>query len=316
MANQRKLKSTEVQDPGLGTSYGKSVKRMLDENGSFNIKRIGTVRRLKDFYKYLVDLNVWMFAVFLVSSFLIANLFFAGVYCAIGVEHLNGISTSQHPFVAAFYFSSQTFTTVGYGAIAPRGSLTSFVAAMEAFVGLIAFAIATGLIYGRFSRPSTKIAFSHNVIITPFNGKMALMFKMVNQRNSVLLNTKVDVLLSMAEENEQKEILTRQYYNLPLQTDFVRYFPLTWTIVHEIDEESPLFGLSISDIKCRLAELLILVETFDETYSQSVIKKHSFADHQWVTGVKFKRNFHADENGTIVLNIHQISDLEPIIMEN
>ncbi|MGV3611552.1 MAG: ion channel [Fluviicola sp.] len=310
MDKQRKFKQYESQDPGLGTAYQKSVKRILNEDGSYNIKRIGTVRMLKDFYKYLVDLNTWKFGFFLVGSFLVANLLFAGIYCWIGTEHLHGINPNQNAFVAAYYFSAQTFTTVGYGAIAPSGNLTSFVAAMEAFVGLIAFAIATGLIYGRFSRPSTKIAFSHNVIITPHKDKMALMFKIVNQRNSVLLNTKVHVMLSLVDEDSESGMVHRQYYTLPLEVDFVRYFPLTWTLVHVINEDSPLYDLTLAEIRGKLAELLIIIEAFDETYSQTVIRKHSYAEHQWATGVKFKKNFSADDSGTIVLNINEISDLE------
>lgn len=312
MATQPKIKQSEVQDPGLGTTYQKHIKRILNEDGSYNIKRVGSIRMLKDFYKYLVDISAWKFGIFLVGSFLLANVIFASIYCLIGIEHLQGINPQQNEFVAAYYFSAQTFTTVGYGAIAPKGNLTSFVAAMEAFVGLIAFAIATGLIYGRFSRPSTKIAFSHNVIITPHNDKTAVMFKIVNHRNSVLLNTKVDVLLSMVEENSEKGGFHRKYYNVPLQVSFVKYFPLTWTLVHLIDEESPFYELSISDIRGRLAELLVLIEAFDETYAQTVIKKHSYAEHQWASGVKFKRNFAADETGTIILNIDQLSDLEPL----
>lgn len=312
MGKQRKLEQYESQDPGLGTTYQKSVKRILNEDGSYNIKRVGAIRMLKDFYKYLVDLNSWWFGVFLVGSFLVANLFFAGIYCWIGTEYLHGINPNQNSFIAAYYFSAQTFTTVGYGAIAPRGNLISFVAAMEAFIGLIAFAIATGLIYGRFSRPSTKIAFSHNVIITPHKDKMALMFKIVNHRNSVLLNTKVHVMLSLIDQDASFNMVTRKYYDLPLELDFVRYFPLTWTLVHVIDEDSPLYDLNLSEIKERLAELLILIEAFDETYSQTVVRKHSYAEHQWVSGVKFKKNFSADENGTIILNIHEISDLEAL----
>ena len=310
MDKQRKYKQYESQDPGLGTAYQKSVKRILNEDGSYNIKRIGTIRMLKDFYKYLVDLNAWKFGFFLVGSFLVANLFFAGIYCWIGTEHLHGINPNQNEFVAAFYFSAQTFTTVGYGAIAPIGNLTSFIAAMEAFVGLIAFAIATGLIYGRFSRPSTKIAFSHNVIITPHKDQMALMFKIVNQRNSVLLNTKVHVNLSLVDEDSESAMLKRQYYTIPLEVDFVRYFPLTWTLVHVINEDSPLYDLTLAEIRGKLAELLIIIEAFDETYSQIVIRKHSYAEHQWATGVKFKKNFSADDTGTIILNINEISDLE------
>lgn len=312
MGKQRKFEQYESQDPGLGTTYQKSVKRILNEDGSYNIQRIGSIRMLKDFYKYLVELSAWKFGVFLVGSFLVANLVFAGIYCWIGTEYLHGINPNQNNFIAAYYFSAQTFTTVGYGAIAPRGNLTSFVAAMEAFVGLIAFAIATGLIYGRFSRPSTKIAFSHNVIITPHKDQMAMMFKIVNQRNSVLLNTKVHAMLSLIDEDSASSVVTRKYYTIPLEVDFVRYFPLTWTLVHPISEDSPLYDLNLSEIKGKLAELLIIIEAFDETYSQTVVRKHSYAEHQWASGVKFKKNFHSDESGMIILHIDEISDLEAL----
>lgn len=302
----------QTQDPGLGTSYKKSVKRILNENGRFNIERIGVVNGYKDFYKYLIDLPSWGFVTFLVGSFLALNTLFAFGYLLIGIHELNGIQETQHPFLAAFYFSAQTFTTVGYGAISPRGNGASLLAALEAFVGLIAFAIATGLIYGRFSRPSAKIAFSHNVLITPHKEGRAMMFKMVNQRNSVLLNTKVNVILTMSHQEKHHSEYIRNYYQMALEVEFVRYFPLTWTIVHVIDENSPLHNLSLAEIQDRGAELLILVEAFDETFSQMVIQKHSFADHQWLENKKFKRNFVADDSGKVVLNIHELNELEEL----
>src|SRR5687767_11834937 len=105
MGKQHKINQYESQDPGLGTAYQKSVKRILNEDGSYNIKRVGTIRMMKDFYKYLVDLNAWKFGFFLVGSFLVANLLFAGIYCLIGTEYLHGINPDQNEFVAAYYFS-------------------------------------------------------------------------------------------------------------------------------------------------------------------------------------------------------------------
>lgn len=309
------MKSTlkQATDPGLGTSYKHSVTRLLKEDGSFNIQRIGTVTGYKDFYKYLVDLPVWKFVLFLMGSFTILNSLFALLYVIVGVSQLSGVQPGQHPFVAAFYFSAQTFSTVGYGAISPQGNTASLLAAIEAFFGLITFSIATGLIYGRFSRPSAKIAFTHNVIISPYKDGHALMFKMVNQRNSVLLNTKVHLLISLVHEDHEQNTFLRKYYDLPLEVDFVRYFPLTWTIVHPINEESPLYGKRLEEIKSQGAEILILVEAFDETFSQTVVQKHSYAGDQWLTNVRFKRNFGANEEGTIVLNIQDLNEVEMII---
>ena len=302
----------ESVDPGLGTSFRKSVKRVLNEDGTFNIKRVGAVSKFRDFYKYLIDLPIYKFGGFLIMAFVGMNSAFAIGYMLIGIEQLDGLQPGQHPFIGALYFSSQTFTTVGYGAISPHGNGASILAAFEAFVGLISFSMATGLIYGRFSRPSSKIGFSHNVIVTPYKEGKAMMFKMVNKRNSILLNCKVHITLSIAHEDATHENLLRQYYTIPLEVDFVRYFPLTWTLVHVIDEQSPINGLSLEDLQDRGSELLILIEAFDETYSQMVIQKHSYAEHQWLENVKFKRNFAANESGRIILDIKGLSDLEEL----
>lgn len=302
----------QTKDPGLGTTFNKSLRRVLKEDGSFNIIRVGTVSHFKDFYKYLIDLPVYKFIGFLVAVFFVLNALFAAAYLLIGIHELQGLPPEQHPFWGAFYFSAQTFTTVGYGAIAPKGNGASILASIEAFVGLISFSMATGLIYGRFSRPTTKIGFSHNVIITPHKDGKAVMFKMVNKRNSILLNCRVHITLSIAHDDPTQHITMRRYYSVPLEVDFVRYFPLTWTLVHQINEESPFNNLTIAELQEKTAELLILVEAFDETYSQNVLQKHSYAEHQWLENVRFKRNFHATEEGTIVLNIHELSDTEPI----
>jgi inward rectifier potassium channel len=300
-------------DPGLGTSYQNAVTRILNEDGSFNIQRVGTVNGYKDIYKFLIDLNPWKFAGFLVIAFFGLNFIFACIYFAIGINQLSGITHHNHPFLTAFYFSAQTFTTVGYGAIAPKGNLISMIASIEAFVGLIAFSIATGLIYGRFSKPSTKIAFTHNVLVAPYQNGLAVMFKIVNQRNSVLMNTKVHVIATMSHKDNRNDQYIRNYYNLTLETDFVRFFPLTWTIVHPITETSPFWNLNVDEIQEKSAELLIIVEAFDETFSQTVLQKHSYAAHQWLENVRFKRNFSANKAGKIVLNIRELNELESIL---
>lgn len=173
----------------------------------------------------------------------------------------------------------------------------------------MSFSIATGLLYGRFSKPSSKIRYSKNVIITPFEGKKAMMFKMVNQRKNILLNTKVRVLLSIDSENIKRQF-EKQYYSIDLETDSVSFFPLTWTVVHKIDDKSPFVDLSIRDLKKRNAELIILTESFDETFGKNVISKHSYASEQWLENVKFVKNFSSNDKGQIVLDVDGIDDVE------
>ena len=153
------------------------------------------------------------------------NFIFAGLYTLME-NPFSLLSDEYSSFWNAFFFSTQTFTTLGYGAIAPQSWLSNLMAGIEAFVGLLFFALATGLVYGRFSRSSSKIAFSDQVIIRPFEEQKALMFKMVNQRDNVLLKTKVSCILILNAENSGG--LNKSYHRLELVTDFVLFFPLTW----------------------------------------------------------------------------------------
>lgn len=300
-----------IKDPGLGSRFQRPVKRMMNQDGSYNIIRKGGLSNFQDFYKYLLDIHWYNFIFLVLLIYILINLVFSGIYIAIGIEQLKGVPSHQHPFFSAFFFSTQTFTTVGYGSVSPNGTAAEIVAMIEAFFGLMGFAIATGLLYGRFSKPNAKIGFSKNVIITPFEDVTALMFKIVNLRNNVLLKTKVSVFLAMDKE-EGNQSFNKQYFQLNLEVDYITFFPLTWTLVHKISEDSPLFGLNIDEIRKRNGEVLILIETFDETYSQDIIHKHSYADEDWLENVKFDANFRPDTNGKLVLHINELSNVSPV----
>jgi inward rectifier potassium channel len=295
-----------TKDPGLGSQFLKPVHRMMNKDGSYNIIRKGGLNGLKDFYKYLIDVHWIVFFLILIGSFILLNLVFATIYILIGIEQINGLNPDIPEFISAFFFSAQTFTTVGYGALHPNGVLTNFFATFESFLGLLSFAISTGLLWGRFSKPSVKIAFSRNIIITPFEEGMAVMFKMVNERQNVLLNTKVKCIF-IIDKGVGQLAFNKDYYNLKLETDQVNFFPLTWTLVHKINADSPLFGLEICDLIKRNAEVIILVETFDETFSLTIHHKHSYGGDQWLENVQFERNFEANGKGQIELNVKDIN---------
>lgn len=284
----------------------------MNPDGSYNIVRKGGLSGVNDFYKYLIEIHWFYFSLILVGGFILINLFFTAIYLWIGIEHIKGVIPELGDFQNAFFFSSQTFTTVGYGALSPKGAAANYIAVFEAFIGLSSFAIATGLLWGRFSKPASKIAFSKNIIITPFDGATAVMFKMVNQRNNVLLNTHVRCIFTI-DIGSGASSFNKNYSDLKLETDKVNFFPLTWTLVHKIDADSPLFGLSVNELEKRNAEVIILVETFDETYSQIILQKHSYATNQWLENVKFERNFEANEKGQVEL---KIKDLDRITSVN
>ncbi len=295
-----------TKDPGLGSKFIKPVKRMVNEDGSYNIIRKGGVSGIKDFYKFLIDLHWFWFSLILIGSFLFLNLIFTTCYLLIGIETIAGNYPELTAFENAFFFSAQTFTTVGYGALHPQGALTNYTAMAESFLGLLSFAIATGLLWGRFSKPSLKIAFSKNIIITPHEDSMAVMFKMVNQRKNVLLNTTIKCIF-IIDKGTGQMAFNKDYSELKLESDQVNFFPLTWTLVHKITEDSPLFNIGFDELVNRHAEVIILVETFDETFSQTILQKHSYASEQWLENVKFERNFEANERGHIELNVRDIN---------
>lgn len=301
----------ETKDPGLGSSFVKPVTRMMNEDGSYNIIRRGGLNGISDIYKFLIEIHWIYFVMILLGGFIAMNLLFALIYLLIGIDHISGVNSELPDFLNAFFFSSQTFTTVGYGALSPLGMATNFVAMFESFLGLTSFAIATGLLWGRFSRPASKIAFSKNIIITPFENGKAVMFKMVNLRNNVLLNTKVRCIF-IIDKGTGDIAYNKAYSELKLETDTVNFFPLTWTLVHKINDDSPINSLSLSGLKQLHAEVIILVETFDETYSQTILQKHSYSAEQWLENVRFERNFDANEHGQIELNVKDLNRITPI----
>lgn len=301
----------QQNDPGLGSKYSKQVKRLINQDGSYNIIRKGGIHGVKDFYKFLIDIHWLAFLSLLLAGYILINVLFACCYLSVGIEQLNGIDSAIHPFFHAFFFSVQTFTTVGYGGIAPTGIVSNLIASFEAFIGLLAFAIATGLLYGRFSKPSSKIRFSNNILITPFEEGKSLMFKMVNERNTMLLNSKVEAMFIL-DSAKQSNRFDKLYYKLNLETDFITFFPLTWTVVHKIKDDSPLYDLSLAELKSRNAEVVILVESFDETFSQTILTKHSFGGDQWLENVKFAKNYDISDDGIVVLHVDQIDELEKI----
>jgi inward rectifier potassium channel len=301
----------KTKDPGLGSNFESKVGRMINEDGTYNIRRVGGLTGVRDIYKFLIELSWLRFIVLAFGTYVLINLLFALIYVLVGIEQLKGTDPAHSDILNAFFFSVQTLTTIGYGHIAPSGLTANLVAVVESFVGLLSFALITGLLYGRFSRPSSKILFTRHILLTPHGDGKALMFKIVNQRNSTLLNASAKVLLTMDKGPESKDTM-KEYFRLPLQIDNIHFFPLTWTILHEINEDSPLYGLSLEDLKNRNCEVIALIEAFDETHHQSIYERRSYAGDQWLENRKFARNFGSNAKGELELRIHELDNLEAL----
>lgn len=306
MAMFKKL--TEEKDTGFSASVNGQQGRLLNPDGSFNVRRIG-VPFLERLSMYHVLLNAsWVkFNMIVAISYLVVNTVFACIYYLVGIEHLGGIlgDTPLERLEDAFFFSAQTLTTMGYGRISPVGFWASVVASIEAMVGLLGFALATGILYGRFSRPEAKLLFSKNLLVAPYNGINSLQFRLANLRDHPLIEVEVQLLISRIEI--EKGLAIRKFYTMSLERKQISFLPTSWTVVHPIDESSPMYGWKKEMVDASDPEFMVIIKAFDDTFSQTVHSRGSYKHTEMIWGAKFHPMFHARENHTVV-ELNKIGD--------
>lgn len=304
--------SKNAQDPGFGQKYADATRRIINKDGSFNVIREGTVLGYKNLYDNLINMRVSYFLLWIAAIYFSANLFFGMLFMINGVENLTGRETFGiwDAFMKCSFFSIQTFTTVGYGAISPQGNGANLLSALVALTGSVYFALVTGLIYGRFSKPVSKLIFSKKAIIAPFNDGKALMFRLANRRPNVLMNMHAEVLLIMQEKDG--EVQRRTFYNLDLQLERIQFLPLSWTVVHPITEDSPLHNVSFEEMKRRGAEVLILISGFDDTFNHEVHARFSYVTSEMEYGARFEPAFNINQSGEVKMDIQDIHKFEKI----
>ena len=300
MALLRKLNikaKTEI-NTGFGANASDYGGRFVNKNGKPNIEIQGVpVLNRISWYHTMLSLPGWKFLFIIFSFYIIINFVFAGIYYAIGVEHLNGIKAVSElgKFGAAYFFSAQTFTTVGYGHISPDGFLTSSIAAGEALVGLLSFAIATGLFYGRFSKPKAYLKFSHNAIIAPYKDITALMLRLAPYKNTTLTDAEAKLTLGMTIEENGK--MTNKFFPLELEFSKANALTLNWTIVHPITENSPLYNFTANDYANINGEIMVFIKAFDDMFSNTVVDRSSYTLKEVVVGAKFLPMYHRNSTG-------------------
>lgn len=300
-------------DPGLTNQYTGVLKRAINKDGKFNVRRTGQTWRDIHLYLVLVNMRWYAFMGVVLAAYIAINLMFAGIYMLIGIDNVKGTeaSTTALRFLNAFFFSAHTLTTVGYGNMWPSGAAANSVAAIEALFGLLLFAIATGLLFGRFSRPSARIGFSERMIVAPYDDKTSLQFRVVNRRSNILINLQARMLLMTVEFMGNR--LQRRFLPLELERNEVLFLALTWTIVHPIDENSPLWGKTAADLEQLQAEVLIMISGFDDTFSQIVHTRYSYRYDEIKWGVRFAPAFEIGKEGDLIIEVDRVSKMETAI---
>jgi inward rectifier potassium channel len=300
------VKATEKE---LG--FGKTIttaNRLMNPDGTFNVER-QRVGIWDNTYFNLVTMPWRFFFAFVLGAFILMNSLFSFMYCAIGIEHLNGTTPGSFldNFTQAYFFSSQTLTTVGYGHISPKGLSANILASLESFLGLISFALVSGLLYGRFSRQRAKIVFSENLIVAPYREGRALMFRMGNARRSEILEAEVQVMLAINQRGEG-DAVERKFYNLPLEINRVAFFSLSWTVVHALDDKSPVAGFTEADLQEAAAEFMVMVKGIDEANHQTVNARRSYNWEEMVWNARFSPVVSRNEKGQPYVMMQKIGE--------
>lgn len=294
-----------VDNTGFGTNSSMYGGRYFTKDGRPNIQKKGiSFLESTSWYHTMLKMSRWKFLFFIFASYLIINLFFALVYLAVGIDRISGMEaeSAAEKFGEAFFFSAQTFTTVGYGRLSPTGFLMSFLASSEALVGLLSFAVATGLMYGRFSRPQAYLKFSGNAIIAPYKNTIAFMFRVAPYKNNNLSEAEAKITLAMIVDDGNT--VSNRFYPLQLEIEKINALSLSWTLVHAIDENSPFYGLSKEDLIAAKAEVIVYLKAFDDSFSNTVVDRTSYRTEEIVFGAKFVPMYYREEKkGTTVLDM-------------
>jgi len=296
-------------DPGLTRQFTAPLRRVINKDGSFNVHRRGGTWRDIHPYLHLINMSWPAFLFTLVAGYAVANTVFAVVYYSLGPGQLQGadVSSSVGRFLSGFFFSAHTLTTVGYGNIWPKGLQAQIVSTVEAMVGVLGFAVATGLLFGRVSRPSARIGFSENMVVAPYQDGQSLQFRVVNRRPNSLMELEARVMLMTVEMEDGRP--KRNYVLLNLEREQVMFLALTWTIVHPIDAASPLWGKTAEELARLQAEALILIRAYDDTFSQTVRARHSYRHDEIVWGRRFAPAFFVDGEGDLVLELQKVGEM-------
>lgn len=281
--------------------------KIIKSNGTLNFKVRGlSLFKTVEIHNLLLSVRWSGFVMFVFFFYLFVNTIFTFLYIISGVTGLSGISaTSTNVFFKVFYFSAQTLCTGYFTDTIPVSIRSTSLAAIEAVVGLFIFALITGLLYSRFSKPNSKIIFSDKIMIRSYKQGKALMVRIANIKRNQLLKVSAELILMLRIETDG--IKKNVFYNLPLEQESIGMLLLTWTIVHPIDDESPLDTFSIEDIAAADGEIIAVIEGSDDILSQNVFARTSFSADDIVFDATFEDITYTDKNNILTIDISKIN---------
>lgn len=284
--------------------------RFINKDGSYNLVKTGMPYRKRfSIFHDMLNLPVGKFITVIFLIYLGINIIFTIIYFTLGAAQFDGLipGNDWKIFRQLLYFSTQTLTTVGYGHVSPVGDGVNIVAGIEALTGFLSLAIATGLIYGRFSKPKSYLLFSNNALISPYKNGKALMFRFAGFKDKHALTdleVRVNTGLVLVENGKPDY----KYFTLGLERTKVESMAMSWTVVHPIDEESPFYGFTEEDMKNADVEIYVMLRGFDDVFSNFVQRRTSYTYHEILFNRKFVPMFRESDDGkTTILELQKLN---------
>ena len=313
MFKGRKINPKAISEinTGFGINSSNYGGRFLNKDGTPNIEKkgVGYFEKIS-WYHALLEMPRWKFLISILFFYLAVNLVFGLLYFLNGINELDGINAHStfQKFSETFFFSCETFTTVGYGKISPMGFIANSISAFEALLGWASFAVVTGLIYGRFAKPKAYIRFSENALLAPFHDGNAIMLRLAPFKNTTLTDAEAKVTLGLIVEENGK--LVNKFFQLDLEYEKVNSLTLSWTVVHPITETSPFYNFTKEDFKNAQGEILVFIKAFDDMFSNVVVARTSYTLNEVIIGAKFEPMYYRspDQDKTL-LHLDKLSSI-------
>ena len=259
----------------------------------------------RDIYHQVLTMPLWGLLLLLAGAYVMVNILFALVY----LLHPGSVAGARPgDFGDAFFFSVETLSTVGYGQMAPHGLYANLAFTVEAFTGLVTIAVTTGLIFARVSRPTARVMFSKVAVVTQFDGVQTLMFRAANQRSNQILEA--EVMVNVARQVTTAEGHTmRSFFDLPVVRARSPLFLLSWTVMHRLDESSPLYGATSASLRAQGAEIIVVISGMDDTFAQRIHARHAYAAEEILWDKQFEDVLSTTNDGRRVVDYRKFHDV-------
>ena len=283
-----------------------SLRHIINQDGRLEVSSLTWHTFWRDPYHLMLTLPWSGFLVLITFGYLALNLIFAFAYWLGG----DCIANAQpESFLDKFFFSVQTLASIGYGAMYPKTIYANTIVTIESIAGLTGIAVMTGLSFARFSRPTARILFSKAAVITTHDNVQTLMFRAANRRSNLILEAQMHCYLFRDETTLEGKSM-RRIYDLKLVRSQTPNFMLTWTVMHQIDELSPIYGMTPEEFKRTNTTLTIILSGIDETVSQMVHARHVYTHKSILINKQLVDVIFHSEDGNRYIDYNLFHDVE------